>query len=840
MPGHADPIEAVVRQTVQLQRLNNAIARDSSGLLKVLFDDIAADIARIDPTGPAAMRYQRARISRLVARVDDMAGDAFGEWNQVVRGDLARLGKAHGAQVGADLVASLGAAASIASMVGPSQNMVKAILDTNPFQGETLRGWAAVQKAATVRSVRQVVQRGMMEERGISWLVRQVRGGGGVRGVWNATRRNAEAIVRTAVTEVASQAQLLTYRQNPNVVAEVEWLSALDSVTCLICQGLDGRIMPAGNPSEIPPAHIRCRCTLIPIVNWRGLGMEPPGPGERFARDQDARMRGESLSKQRTQVSGDTKYESWLRGQKPAVIRDILGPGRAKLFTSRKMPLARMVGTDRRILTLNQLEAKLARTRKPKAAAATRKPKTPKPSPETVNTYRRADGTWTPERQRLHKKIVDAHFANATPVDNPTASILGGGPASGKGTAILGNTKFPKNMVRIDPDEIKKLLPEYDDLIARGVADAGTAVHAESSYLSEIIAKRAASGRYNFVMDGSGDRSYKKLTGRIKGYRAGGARIEAHYVTVDSDVAVSRALARGKETGRFVPEEYNRATHANVSRIVPRVLAEGHFDDFVLWDNNGKAAFKVAVMKNGKLDILDPKAWQRFLDKDLNPRIPLKHSPGTSAAFRANIDGVVEGLPVNVRRALRDGGIEVRASEFVTDAAPHLTGVRPRGWAKGKTWDNADGFYDQGGRRAVVTEKYDLDGSAQTTTPSRQRGVITHELGHGIDGLGEGMHSLPGGSVVEWRSFSRSPAFRNAYLDDIAEYRAKYEPWPGFPARAHADLSYYLQAGHAGPSEAFAEIAAQILVDGPASDGADIRVFFPRVAELVSKMLKGL
>lgn len=366
MPGHADPIEAVIRQTVQLQRLNNAIARDSSGILRSMFDDIVAELARIDPTGPAALRYQRARVARLIARVEDVTGEAFTEWNRVVRGDLARLGRVTGVQASADLIATLGTAAGAVKMVAPTQNMVKAILDTNPFRGETLKGWAKVQRAGTVRRVRQVVQRGMMEERGISWLVRQVRGGNGVRGVWQTTRQNAEAIVRTAVTEVATQAQLLTYRSNPRVVAEVEWIGTLDHLTCLICQALDGKIMSAANPSETPPAHHQCRCTLVPIPNWDALGLKPPEPGERFARDQDARLRGESLSKQRTQVSGDTKYETWLRGQKPEVVKDILGPGRAKLFLNRKMRLDRMISTDRRILTLNQLEKKLAKTAKPK------------------------------------------------------------------------------------------------------------------------------------------------------------------------------------------------------------------------------------------------------------------------------------------------------------------------------------------------------------------------------------------------------------------------------------------------------------------------------------------
>jgi SPP1 gp7 family putative phage head morphogenesis protein len=413
MPGHADPIEAVIRQTFTLQRLNNAIARDSSGILESLFDDIAAEIARIDPTGPAAIRYQRARIAKLVTRVERLSGDAYAEWNTAVRSDLARLGRAHGQQTAADLVATLGVATSAVNMAAPTQNMVKAILDTNPFQGETLAGWAKVQQAGTVRRVRQIVQRGMMEEQGIGWLVRQVRGGNGVRGAWQASRREAEAIVRTAVTEIASRAQMLTYQQNPNVVSSVQWISALDSLVCVECAGLDGTVMSADNPDLTPPAHMQCRCALVPIVDWEKLGLKPPEEGERFARDQDARLRGESLSKQRTQVPGDTTYETWLRGQKPAVQNDILGPGRAKLFRGRKMPLDRMVGTDRRILTLAELEKKVGGAGARTATVATTLP-TPREVLTTPTFATKAEAEAFAVRE--FADTVDADFIAKTPL----------------------------------------------------------------------------------------------------------------------------------------------------------------------------------------------------------------------------------------------------------------------------------------------------------------------------------------------------------------------------------------------------------------------------------------
>lgn len=361
MSGHADPIEAVLRQALNLQRLHNAIVRDSTGVLQDLFDEIVAQVARIDPTAPGSLRYRRDRVAKLVARVEDLAGEAFGDWHKGVRSDLARLGRVHGLQVAADLVATLGDAGDVVKAVAPTQAMVKAILDTNPFQGETLAGWTEVQEASTVRRVRQIVQRGMVEEREIGWFVRQIRGGGGARGVWNATRREAEAVVRTAVTEIASHAQMLTYSANPRVVSGVRVVATLDSVTCPICGAMDGKVLDLDAASaDLPPYHHQCRCTTVPEIAWKRLGLTPPEEGERFARDAEGELAGKARSKTRTTVPGDTVYEQWLRNQKPAVQDEILGPGRGRLFRERKMRLDRMIATDRRILTLHELERKVA------------------------------------------------------------------------------------------------------------------------------------------------------------------------------------------------------------------------------------------------------------------------------------------------------------------------------------------------------------------------------------------------------------------------------------------------------------------------------------------------
>ncbi len=84
------------------------------------------------------------------------------------------------------------------------------------------------------------------------------------------------------------------------------------------------------------------------------------------------------------------------------------------------------------------------------------------------------NGGWeyTPERTALHESIIDKMMRGKDgqplqpPADgNKQALFMGGGTASGKGSALKLNPQvIPPDAVTIDPDEIKAMLPEYRDI----------------------------------------------------------------------------------------------------------------------------------------------------------------------------------------------------------------------------------------------------------------------------------------------------------------------------------------------------------------------------------------
>ncbi len=244
---------------------------------------------------------------------------------------------------------------------------------------------------------------------------------------------------------------------------------------------------------------------------------------------------------------------------------------------------------------------------------------------ETMDRFKLADGTWTAERQQLHDAIINKKLEGFTRVENPITTVMGGGPASGKSTMmkkIAGLpresklTGIPPNTVLIDVDDLRTLLPEFKRAIGQGNAAAASMTHEEASFLSKVLADRVGLNGFNAVMDGTGDASLAKLSGKIAGYRArGSTRVVGQYITVDTEVAVQRMLERAARSGRYVPEGFMREVHSGVSKVVPEALEKGLFDDFTLWDNNGADIFKILTHTDGTTVIHNQAAYRRFLAK---------------------------------------------------------------------------------------------------------------------------------------------------------------------------------------------------------------------------------
>lgn len=354
MPETRDPIERAIRNQFDLQQLGNGLGEDTRARMERLFNQIAGAIARVDPTSARSVAAQRAKVQRLIAQLNDLIGTRLEDWRKAVRADLAEIGTQQALYARATLLDSLGgpsalriAGIKLSDPKGLGVQFFKAIVDTNPFDGQVLREWAETQAMRTLVDVRREIQLGLGQNESVDQIVRRVRGksdgrGGFVGGVLDKTTRETRAIVRTAINEVASTAQWETYRRETEITTTYTYVATLDGRTTLICAALDGQSFRYDDPkAPRPPMHWNCRSAIVPDIDWKALGLDAPPEGVRATQGGG-------------KVKEATDYDAWLRGKSSAEQDRILGPERAKLFRG-GVKLRDMVRDDTTVLTVAQL-----------------------------------------------------------------------------------------------------------------------------------------------------------------------------------------------------------------------------------------------------------------------------------------------------------------------------------------------------------------------------------------------------------------------------------------------------------------------------------------------------
>lgn len=323
---------------VNLQGLSNGIVKRIVGLLADAEADVVNQLSGLDLETLGAQRLQ----SLLGALRETNAQAA-----RIIEGALAAEMTDLAAYEAAYSARTIKAAIPLAiDVIAPSRQILVAAVMARPFQGRLLREWVdGLSDAATVR-LRDAIRMGVVEGQTIDQIVRRIRGtraNGYKDGILEITRRGAEAMTRTAVNHTTTYARELVYKDNPDLVKGVKWVSTLDSRTSEICMSLDGKVFPVGE-GQRPPAHINCRSTTAPVLaSWRDLGF-----------DKDELNAGTRAS-MNGQVPSDLNYSQWLRRQPRSIVEEALGPTKAKLFLEGGLSIERFVNNGK-ALTLDELK----------------------------------------------------------------------------------------------------------------------------------------------------------------------------------------------------------------------------------------------------------------------------------------------------------------------------------------------------------------------------------------------------------------------------------------------------------------------------------------------------
>lgn len=345
MIRHAIGLDGYSNQVVN--RIMAALNRSDQRMLAELIE-LLADVK------PLTVKAER--LASMLASVRLLIGAANEDAGLRLLSELRALVDYETAYLHQMLLSYTPAAVHVASV---SASAVYSAALSRPFQGVLLKEVWKDLAAQKFKLVRQAIAQGYLEGRATDAIIRELRGTqakGFTDGLIQKSRRDVEAVVRTALSHTAGNAHDAFYEKNSDVIKALKWSATLDNKTSPPCRIRDSKLYtpdahkPIGH--EIPwgagpgRLHWRCRSASVPVTKSnKELGIDLP----------DLELRNKTRASMNGQVPADMTYSDWIKTQSQARQDEVLGVTRAKLMRDGKLELSEMYSNKGVFLTLDEL-----------------------------------------------------------------------------------------------------------------------------------------------------------------------------------------------------------------------------------------------------------------------------------------------------------------------------------------------------------------------------------------------------------------------------------------------------------------------------------------------------
>lgn len=355
--------DAAIDHAVDLQHYSNGVVQRIIATLNrtdaALFADLVAALERMPPEA-----FTVDRLEQLLFSVRQLNRQAFDAIGRELSDDLRDL-TVYEADFQDGLFRHVlpGEVVAQVGITPVNVEQVYAAAMSRPFQGVLLRGVLGDLEATRARRVRETIATGYVSNETTDQIVRKLRGTRALRyedGIFNRSRQDVEAVVRTAIAHTSAFTRDRFHEANAEVVASVQWVSTLDNRTSQMCRIRDGKRYtqdthrPIGHsipwgagPGEL---HWCCRSTSTAVTkSWKqltGADIEEFSPSTRASMD--------------GQVPAETTYADWLGRQSAARQDEILGPTRGALFRKGGLSLDGFYNNKGAYLTLDELRQRNA------------------------------------------------------------------------------------------------------------------------------------------------------------------------------------------------------------------------------------------------------------------------------------------------------------------------------------------------------------------------------------------------------------------------------------------------------------------------------------------------
>lgn len=309
-------------------QVGRALLAEVDAILLGSFKDL---VRRLVAAGGELTPRQSERLAALFRSTGDLLADRYGTINNTITVALQEFSGIEAAIARQEIANRVGHHGRVAAAFGGlDPQRIVGIADVF-LEGQRLPDWWRDQARKMNAEVRRQIQIGLTQGQSVTEIVKRITP---ARGTVSATvyaraRREADTLVRTAVTAVAAKTQLESWRRMDRTIADsYEWVAIRDARTSVICIALDGQEFRLDDPNApVPPAHFRCRSIIRLVMK----GVPRPAPG------------------------GWRTYEDWLKTQPENVQRRILGASRWDLWRRGKITLRDLINSDQRVLPLAKL-----------------------------------------------------------------------------------------------------------------------------------------------------------------------------------------------------------------------------------------------------------------------------------------------------------------------------------------------------------------------------------------------------------------------------------------------------------------------------------------------------
>ena len=376
----ADALEhRFIAHMVDLSRFEEDLRQKVLLNLRLLENELARDILEGLGTG-----YTQAKLSALKAQTKASIATAYEAAESQMATAMIALAKVEASFVGKAINSSIGANLVTTTLL-PDQ--LESIASKNMLFGSPAREFWKKQSTSLQDKFMVEMRMGVSRGEALDILTQRVRGkatnmrtpfktkAGKQRymvdfrgGIMDMQTRNAQALIRTSVQQVANEVRNRTMVANDDVVKGMAWLSTLDTRTTPYCSAMDGlswtldgeAIGGHSEPFNPPPQHWNCRSVLAPLLkSWDELSQSKSPELKKKLTKAEKKIPESTRASMGGPVSEKLNYKQWFDKQPEAIQLDILGPGKLAIYKRGNLSFRAMIDQQGNPLTIAELEAKI-------------------------------------------------------------------------------------------------------------------------------------------------------------------------------------------------------------------------------------------------------------------------------------------------------------------------------------------------------------------------------------------------------------------------------------------------------------------------------------------------